>query len=77
MSFVICAMSTTFDFQVISKTEVPGISLVVAFNEDAFSYLTEEENLACLQDGSVPLATDKIGDFISDAGWDQYTCEIV
>ena len=70
-------MSTTFDFQVISTTEVPGISLVVAFNEDAFRYLTEEENLACLQDGSVPLATDKIGDFISDSGWDKYTCEIV
>ena len=70
-------MSTSVDFQIISTTEVPGISLVVAFNEDAFSYLTEEENLACLADGSVPLATDKVGDFISDAGWDKYTCEVL
>ena len=70
-------MSTTVDFQIISQTEVPGISMVVAFNEDAFSYLTEEEDLAYLPNGSVLLATDKVGDFISDAGWDKYTCEIV
>ena len=29
--------------------------------------LTEEEDLAYLADGSVPLDTDKVGDFISDA----------
>ena len=51
--------------------------MVVAFNEDAFSYLTEEEDLAYLPNGSVLLVTDKVGDFISDAGWDKYTCEIV
>ena len=57
----------TFDFHIIGKTDVPGISLIVAQNEDAFSYLTEEEDLSYLQDGSVPLATDRIGDFIHDA----------
>lgn len=60
-------MSITFDFQIISPTDVPGISLVVAQNEDAFSYLTEEEDMNYLLDGSVPLATDQVGDFISDA----------
>ena len=60
-------MATTFDFYIISRTDVPGISLVVAQNEDAFSYLTEEEDMAYFQDGSVPLATDQVGDFISDA----------
>jgi len=60
-------MSNCVDFQIISQTEVPGISLVIAQNEDAFSYLTEEEDLAYLSDGSVPLSTDQIGDFISDA----------
>ena len=60
-------MATTFDFQIISRTDVPGISLIVAQNEDAFSYLTEEEDLAYLADGSVPLATEKLSDFISDA----------
>ena len=60
-------MATSFDFQIISRTDVPGISLIVAQNEDAFSYLTEEEDMAYFQDGSVPLATDEIGDFINDA----------
>ena len=60
-------MTTTFDFQIIARTDVPGISLVVAQNEDAFSYLTEEEDLAYLSDGSVPLATDRVDSFIHDA----------
>ena len=36
-------MTTTCDFTIISDTEISGISLVIANNEDAFSYLTEEE----------------------------------
>ena len=60
-------MATTFDFHVVAHTDVPGISLVIAQNEDAFSYLTEEEDMTYFQDGSVPLATDQIGDFINDA----------
>jgi len=60
-------MATTFDFQIISDTLVPGISLIVAQNEDAFSYLTEEEDYTYLKDGSVPLINEAIGDFISDA----------
>ena len=60
-------MAITYDFQIVAQTDVPGISLVIAQNEDAFSYLTEEEELAYLQDGSVPLATDRVSDFIYDA----------
>ena len=60
-------MTTTFDFQIIAHTDVPGISLVVAQNEDAFCYLTEEEDMAYFQDGSVPLASDQVADFINDA----------
>jgi len=59
-------MATTYDFQIISDTLVPGISLVVAQNEDAFSYLTKEEEYTHLNDGSVPLVNEAIGDFISD-----------
>ena len=43
--------------------------LICIQNEDAFSYLTEEEDMAYFADGSVPLATDQVGDFISDAEW--------
>jgi len=70
-------MATSFDFQIISRTGVPGISLVLPQNEDAFTYITEEEELAYLQDGSVPLATDKVGDFISDCGWESFSCDLV
>ena len=70
-------MSNSVDFQIISYTDVPGISLVVAQNEDAFSYLTEEEDLAYLADGSVPLDTDKVGDFISDAEWSHFSSALV
>ena len=72
-------MTTSFDFTIISETDVPGISLVVAQNEDAFSYLIDEEgaDMTVLQDGSAPIASDLIGDFVSDAGWDKYSCELV
>ena len=60
-------MATTYDFQIISDTLVPGISLVVAQNEDAFSYLTEEADMAVLNDGSAPLSTDRVSAFINDA----------
>ena len=71
-SFHLCSsndlfMTTTFDFQIISDTLVPGISLVVALNEDAFNYLTEEEDYTYLNDGSVPLVNEHIADFVSDA----------
>lgn len=60
-------MATTFDFQIISDTLVPGISLVVAQNEDAFNYLTDEEDYSYLQDGSVPIVNDVLHTFVSDA----------
>ena len=50
---------------------------MIAFNEDAFSYLTEEEDMAYLKDGSVPLATDQVGDFISDAEWAHLSSALV
>ena len=70
-------MTTTFDFTIIAQTDVPGISLVVAQNEDAFSYLIDEADMTVLQDGSAPIASDLVGDFVSDAGWDKYSCELV
>ena len=70
-------MAVHFDFQIIGKTDVPGISLVVAQNEDAFTYLTEEAEMTTLRDGSAPLATDAVGDFISDCGWAHMACSYV
>ena len=69
-------MATSFDFTIISQTDVPGISLVVAQNEDAFSYLIDED-MTILPNGSSPIDSDNVGDFISDAGWDKYSVELV
>ena len=77
MFFIRVFMSYSVDFQIITTTDVPGISLVVAQNEDAFSYLTEEEDMTYFQDGSVPLSTDKVGDFISDAEWAHLSSALV
>ncbi len=70
-------MSTTFDFQIVANTSIPGLSLVMPQNEDAYNYLTEEAELAVLADGSAPLFTDNVGDFISDAGWAQLSTSYV
>ena len=61
-------MSITYDFQIV-PTGIPGLSLIVAQNEDAFSYLTEEADVTILRDGSGMLASDQVGDFINDAEW--------
>ena len=70
-------MATSVDFRIISRTDVPGISLVVAQNEDAFVYATETEDMAFFQDGSIPLASDKVGDFLEDCGWENFSCTLV
>ena len=70
-------MPTNYDFQIISNTAVPGISLVMAYNEEAFSYLTEEEDMTVLQNGYAPLETDKVGDFINDAEHAHLSCSYV
>ena len=59
-------MTNHYDFTIIANTDISGMSLVVAQNEDAFSYITEEGDFGYFQDGSVPLATDRISRFISD-----------
>ena len=69
-------MNPTFDFHIITETGVSGISLVVAQNEDAFTYL-EEEEMTILPNGSAPIDNDSVGDFISDCGWAHMACNLV
>jgi hypothetical protein len=70
-------MTTTYDFTIITNTDVAGMSLVVAQNEDAFSYITQEEEYGYFQDGSVPLSTDRISRFIVDAEQAQLSAALV
>ena len=70
-------MAVTTDFQIISNTASPGLSLVMPLNEDAYNYLTEESGHAVLANGSAQIFTDNVGDFISDAGWAHLSTSIV
>ena len=70
-------MSITYDFQIIGHTRLPGMSLIVAQNESAFSYLTEECDMNVLADGSSPVFNDCVGDFISDAEQAHLRCRYV
>ena len=66
----------TYDFQIVASN-IAGISQVVAQNEDAFRYLVEEAHFTVFQDGSAALFDERVGDFVSDAGWSHMTCEFV
>ena len=61
--FLVQFMTVTFDFQ-IHGTVVPGVYKVMALNEDAFSYITDECDMEALPDGSVPISDTKIAQFI-------------
>ena len=58
--------NTNVDFVIISESQVPGISLVYAQNEDSFEYL-EETHFVVLDDGAARIWRSEVGDFISDA----------
>jgi len=67
-------MATRVDFRIVGITEVPSLSLIYAQNEDAFNYLTDELDMAYLQDGSCPIDRSRVGDFISDSSFAHMTC---
>ena len=69
-------MSITYDFQIVG-TNIDGISLVCAQNEDAFRFLTEEAHLTVFEDGTSALFNERVGDFISDAGHAHLCCDYV
>ena len=69
-------MSNSVDFEIIENTKVPGISLVVAQNEDAYAYLASAD-ITVLANGTAPMDSEYIGDFISDAGWEHFTSALV
>ena len=68
-------MSVSFDFQIVSDTSIPGLSLVMPLNEQAYDYLTDELEMTVLKDGSAPVFTDNVGDLISDAGHAHFACD--
>ena len=69
-------MSINYDFQIFNS-EIGGISLVCAQNEDAFRYLVDEAHLTVFEDGTSALFNERIGDFISDAEHAHLCCNYV
>ena len=67
----------TYDFQIVSVSDTPGVSLVYPQNEDAYNYVVEEAQLATLPDGSAPIYKHRVGDFLSDASHAHFVCEYV
>lgn len=77
MFFTKLHLATSFDFEIVSNTLVPGLTLVMPMNETAFDYVAEECDYTVLKDGSVPLYSDVIGDFISDAESAHLSCNYI
>ena len=69
-------MSLSYDFTIVSVTEVPGISLVYAQNE-RYNYLVDEADMTLLSDGSAPISRTRVGDFISDSSYAHLCCDYV
>jgi hypothetical protein len=55
-------MSVTYDFKLLSSG-VPGMSLVMSMNEDAFETITGEFDMTTIADGSVPLDNSRLTEF--------------
>ena len=69
-------MSITYDFEIVD-TNLAGVSLVCAQNEDAFRYLVDEAHFTVFSDGSAALFDENVGDFISDAESAHLCCNYV
>ena len=67
----------TYDFEIVSVSGTPGVSLVYPQNEDAYNYMVDEANLSTFGDGSAPIYRHRAGDFISDAGHAHFACQYV
>jgi hypothetical protein len=67
-------MSTTYDFQLLTSG-VPGMSLVMSMNEDAFSFITDEADMTTIADGSVPLDNSRLSSFVENAESAQFCCD--
>ena len=66
----------TYDFQIVSN-QVPDVCLIYAQNEEAYDYLVDEANLTVLDNGSAPIYTNRVGDFISDSSHAHLCCEYI
>ena len=63
------------DFKIYSSTGLSGVSLVEPQHEDAWRFLSDECDVYVMQNGNAAMATDAVGDFISDCASVYLDCE--
>ena len=63
----------TYDFKIVGSN-ISGVSQVIAQNEEAYNWLVEEAHMTVFADGSSALFSERVGDFISDAGHAHLCC---
>ena len=67
-------MSITFDYTLVSSG-VPGMSLVMPMNEEAFDAITDEFDMTVISNGSAPLDNSRLSDFKHLAERAQLACD--
>ena len=69
-------MSVSFDFTIVA-TNIDGISAVMPWTEEGYTWMVDEAHLTSFPDGSTVLFDENVGDFISDAGHAHLAVELV
>ena len=67
-------MSVTYDFKLLSSG-VPGMSLVMAQNEDAFETITGEFDMTTISNGGAPLDNSRLSEFVHLAESAHFACD--
>jgi len=67
-------MTVTYDFRLISSG-VPGMSLVMAQNEDAFDTITGEFDMTVISNGGAPLDNSRLSEFVHLAESAHLACD--
>ena len=67
-------MSIAYDFKLLSSG-VPGMSLVMPMNEEAFESITAEFDMTVLPNGSAPLDNTRLSEFVHLAECAHMACD--
>ena len=69
-------MTPTADFQLISSTQVPDMTIVMPMNLDAYSYLIDEAEMETYLDGSTSVKTASLDAFTAEAEKAHLCCSL-
>lgn len=63
------------DFKIYSSTGLSGVALVEPQHEDAWRFIVDECDMNVMANGSAPIDTELVGDFMSDCASVYLDCE--